>query len=163
MAAPLEPIASSCSRVVFQIPISAATGRSQAIHSVPPKVWSITRPFIVIPAALAVCTPLTATPTTHWRISLPKILTSCSSRLRRHHFIEVAWQAFISRAAQMQAKLFLHGPYSATSGNMGTLLQSSSAIPLTAPYTEDPRVIVSIPSGITDWNLMVTVRRTANE
>ncbi len=58
---------------------------------------------------------------------------------------------------QLQTKIFLEGPYNSTDHLMNENLNSQ--IPLTSPYTEDPRTVSSIPAGVVDW-ILVELRET---
>jgi hypothetical protein len=53
----------------------------------------------------------------------------------------------VKPAAGIELRVFLEGPYEADS--MSTSL--NSVIPLSSPYTEASRTVVSIPAGVTDW------------
>ncbi len=53
---------------------------------------------------------------------------------------------------KLKVKIFLEGPYDNVNDNMKT--QINSLIPTTAPYTENPRRIVSVPNNIVDWVLV---------
>ncbi len=64
-----------------------------------------------------------------------------------------------SNSVAVQIKIFLQGPYNASSDNMNTNL--NSAIPKTSPYSEDPRTIQNIPADIVDW-VLVQIRTTEN-
>ena len=57
----------------------------------------------------------------------------------------------------VQVKIFLEGPYNSTNDEMTTTLGSD--IPLTSPYSEDPRTVTSIPADVTDW-ILVQLRTT---
>jgi len=59
------------------------------------------------------------------------------------------------------ARIFLEGAYYSPALEMTTLLNQSGNIPLTSPYTEDPRSIDSMPGDITDW-VLVELRETIN-
>ena len=54
----------------------------------------------------------------------------------------------------VKIKLLLQGPYDSLANQMSTDLKSSSLIPLTSPYSQDPRRVDSIPSGVVDWVLI---------
>ena len=56
-------------------------------------------------------------------------------------------------------KVFLQGPYSA--GSMTTTVRDNGDVPLTSPYSEDPREVEAIPSGVTDW-VLVELRATVD-
>jgi hypothetical protein len=51
-------------------------------------------------------------------------------------------------------KIFLEGPYIATGDSMSTTLNTYNYIPLTSPYSQDPRTVDSIPTGVVDWVLV---------
>jgi hypothetical protein len=53
----------------------------------------------------------------------------------------------------LDAKLVLEGPYDASADSMTAVL-SGSGMPLTAPYGEDPRSVLSIPGRVVDWLLL---------
>ncbi len=71
---------------------------------------------------------------------------------------KIAWYENVTEL-RVQAKVFLEGPYDAANDNMTTSINSS--IPLISPYTEDARMVGSIPSTITDW-VLVQLRSTAD-
>jgi hypothetical protein len=50
----------------------------------------------------------------------------------------------------VDSKIYLEGPYNITNGNMNTL----SGIPLSSPFTEDPKIVASIPANVVDWVLV---------
>ncbi len=56
-------------------------------------------------------------------------------------------------------KVFLEGPYNGT--NMDINLKNNNLIPLTSPYSEDPRSVTAIPDNIVDW-VLVELRESAN-
>ncbi len=62
-----------------------------------------------------------------------------------------------SNSVTVQVRIFLEGPYNSINDNMNTNLNSS--IPETSPYSEDPRMVESIPSEIVDW-VLVQLRTT---
>ncbi|RKY75090.1 hypothetical protein DRQ07_12410, partial [candidate division KSB1 bacterium] len=66
-----------------------------------------------------------------------------------------------SFSVRVQVKVFLEGPYDTVSGQMKTSLYSAGIIPLTSPYSEDPRTVGSIPADIVDW-VLVSLRVTAD-
>lgn len=49
-------------------------------------------------------------------------------------------------------KIMLEGAYNSSLSNMNTSINGD--IPLTSPYPEDPRTVLSIPSNIVDWVLL---------
>jgi len=59
----------------------------------------------------------------------------------------------------LEAKVFLEGPYNTSSHEMTTSLNSGGYIPLTSPYSEDPRTVSSIPADVTDW-VLIQLRST---
>ena len=60
---------------------------------------------------------------------------------------------------KLSVKIFLEGPYDANANSMTTDINAS--IPLTSPYSEDPRQVTQIPNTITDW-ILVSLRSSAN-
>ena len=58
-------------------------------------------------------------------------------------------------------RIYLEGPYDASGDTMTTFLRDNGYLPLTSPYTEDPRTAVSIPENMTDW-VLVQLRTTAD-
>lgn len=71
-------------------------------------------------------------------------------------------------APQVAIKVFLEGPYNATTGEMNTTLNSSGYLPLKNPYTAGPwnciknDSVASIPNAdVVDW-VMVQIRETHN-
>jgi len=61
----------------------------------------------------------------------------------------------------LKTKIFLEGPYDENNDNMNTTLNSLGHLPLTSPYSEDPRTVSSIPGDIVDW-ILVELRETYN-
>ncbi|MCD6116738.1 hypothetical protein J7K93_06975 [bacterium] len=59
-----------------------------------------------------------------------------------------------SYSVRVAVKIFLEGPYSTSTGEMNTSINSAGLIPLTSPYSEDRRTVSSIPSDIVDWVLV---------
>ena len=59
-----------------------------------------------------------------------------------------------------KVKIWLEGPYQ-SGGSMTTSLNSNGYIPLSSPYSEAPRTVLSIPSGVTDW-ILVELRNSAS-
>jgi hypothetical protein len=64
----------------------------------------------------------------------------------------------LSEGSRTAVKVYLQGPYSTGTHDMGTAL--SASIPLTSPYSEDARKVSAVPSGVTDW-VLLQVRSTA--
>jgi hypothetical protein len=64
----------------------------------------------------------------------------------------------LSEGARTAVKVYLQGPYSTGSHDMGMALAGS--IPLTSPYSDDGRKVSTVPSGVTDW-VLLQVRSTA--
>ncbi len=58
---------------------------------------------------------------------------------------------------QLQTKIYLEGPYDKNTNEMKTDLNTQ--IPLTSPYTEDPRTVSAIPDNVVDW-VLVELRET---
>jgi hypothetical protein len=54
----------------------------------------------------------------------------------------------ISEGVSVATKIYLEGPYTSSSAMSTTL---TGSIPLTSPYSEDPRTVSSIPSNAVDW------------
>ena len=61
----------------------------------------------------------------------------------------------------VQVKIYLQGPYDAEGDSMTTALNDGGYIPLTSPYSDDPRKVSSIPGKVTDW-VLVQLRSTAD-
>jgi len=61
----------------------------------------------------------------------------------------------------VETKIFLEGPYDTNIDMMNTNLNDNGYIPLTSPYSEDPRTISSMPAGVVDW-VLVELRETAS-
>jgi hypothetical protein len=76
-----------------------------------------------------------------------------------NNFLDLAWTAFNTNSVEVQARIYLQGPYSAPVNGMSTYLQQNNQLPLTAPYAENPRSVTSIPAGVTDW-LLAQLRST---
>lgn len=55
---------------------------------------------------------------------------------------------------KVKVKILLQGCYDTNTGQMTTLLNTGSHLPLTSPYCEDQRAVSTIPSNITDWVLV---------
>ena len=67
-----------------------------------------------------------------------------------------------SEGIKINSKFFLEGPYDDVSGTMLTTINSS--IPLSSPYSEDPRTVPAdpgVPSTAVDW-VLVEVRATTD-
>jgi len=58
----------------------------------------------------------------------------------------------ISEGTGIAAKIYLDGPYNSTANNMNTTLNAQ--IPLTSPYSEDPRSVSAVPATAVDWVLV---------
>jgi len=56
----------------------------------------------------------------------------------------------ISEGIRVAAKIYLEGPY--TLSTMSTSL--SGSFPLTSPYADDPRTVLSLPANTVDWVLL---------
>ncbi|MCB0749123.1 MAG: hypothetical protein KDC90_16805, partial [Ignavibacteriae bacterium] len=56
-------------------------------------------------------------------------------------------------------KILLQGAFNSSLTNMNTNINSS--IPLTSPYSEDSRTVLSIPSNVVDW-VLLQLRETSN-
>ncbi|MFQ5751468.1 MAG: hypothetical protein ACE5HI_05675, partial [bacterium] len=61
----------------------------------------------------------------------------------------------------VETKIFLEGPYNSSTDMMSTALNNGGNIPLTSPYTEDPRTVIRIPQNVVDW-VLVELRSTQN-
>ena len=59
-------------------------------------------------------------------------------------------------------KVFLEGFYYPNGDSMSTKLRVGNFIPLTSPYTQDPRTVDSIPANIVDW-ILIELRSNASE
>jgi hypothetical protein len=59
----------------------------------------------------------------------------------------------------LQARILLEGPFVTGKDSMNSVLNQNDYIPLTSPYTEDPRTVSSIPPLVTDW-VLVQLRST---
>jgi hypothetical protein len=68
--------------------------------------------------------------------------------------------AIATNAVWVNAKVFLQGAYSTSTGLMTTTLRTLGLIPLTQPYTSSPwsylgeETVTSIPANVTDWVLV---------
>lgn len=65
----------------------------------------------------------------------------------------------ISSSVGIQLTILLEGPYDSSNDVMFNSI--SNDVPLTSPYSEDPRSILEIPNDIVDW-VMVELRETEN-
>ncbi|MCP5064581.1 MAG: hypothetical protein GY936_19260 [Ignavibacteriae bacterium] len=63
----------------------------------------------------------------------------------------------ISEGTGVAAKIYLEGPYNGT--NMNTSLNAD--VPMTSPYTDDPRSAATKPASAVDW-VLVQLRETNN-
>lgn len=61
----------------------------------------------------------------------------------------------------LQCRLYLGGAYNSIEHQMTTYLSTNMYIPLTAPYSANPRDIESISMDIVDW-LLISIRSTAD-
>ncbi|VAX15280.1 hypothetical protein MNBD_IGNAVI01-1679, partial [hydrothermal vent metagenome] len=57
-----------------------------------------------------------------------------------------------SPSVEVSIKIFLEGPYNSTNNNMNSTINAN--IPLTSPYSEDPRTVSAIPINAVDWVLV---------
>ncbi len=64
----------------------------------------------------------------------------------------------ISEGTGVAAKIYLQGPYNSSNNNMNTSLNAN--VPLTSPYSEDPRTAATKPANAVDW-VLVQLRETA--
>ena len=62
-----------------------------------------------------------------------------------------------SEGIKINSKIFLEGPYDAGTDVM--LITINGSIPLTSPYSEDPRTVSAVPATAVDW-VLVEVRAT---
>jgi len=53
-----------------------------------------------------------------------------------------------------KVKLLLQGPFQPLTGDMRTVLQASSHVPLLSPYSEDPQSVSALPDNVVDWVLL---------
>lgn len=58
------------------------------------------------------------------------------------------------RGVLAQTKLYLQGPYDTANHRMTTLLNSGHNLPLTSPYSQNPRTVTAIPANAVDWVLL---------
>ena len=63
-------------------------------------------------------------------------------------------KGYFDNVVLVKSKIFLQGPYDSLSNSMITVLDTTGLIPLTSPYSQDPRTVDSIPSDIVDWVLV---------
>lgn len=66
----------------------------------------------------------------------------------------------IDQFVLLSTKIFLEGPYITTSDAMSRILKTSNLIPPTSPYSQDPRTVGSVPTGVVDW-VLVELRGSA--
>jgi len=64
-----------------------------------------------------------------------------------------------AEGVQLKSKIYLQGPFDATTDEMSTALNSSGVIPLTSPFSQDRRSLTSLPADIVDW-VLVELRAT---
>lgn len=88
------------------------------------------------------------------RVDMLQVRSSDNTVLAATHGRGFFTGSFTYGPVRLQAKVFLEGPYDATKDIMKTTLNTGGLIPTTAPYSEDPRTIESIPADITDWVLV---------
>jgi hypothetical protein len=74
------------------------------------------------------------------------------------NFLDTAWNEFNTNSVVVETKVFLEGSYQAE-GSMSTALRTAGSLPLTSPYSDDPRTVASIPANAVDW-VLVQVRST---
>jgi hypothetical protein len=74
------------------------------------------------------------------------------------NFLDTAWNEFNTNSVVVETKVFLEGSYQA-GGSMSTALRTAGSLPLTSPYSDDPRTVASIPANAVDW-VLVQVRST---
>ncbi len=60
----------------------------------------------------------------------------------------------------VKTKIFLEGPYLTDGDTMSIALKTNNYIPLTSPYSQDPRTVSSIPTGVVDW-VLIELRSSA--
>lgn len=60
-----------------------------------------------------------------------------------------------------RTKLFLQGPYQILTGTMPAVLNDRGIIPLMSPYSQDPRIVGTIPENVVDW-VLVCLRRSSD-
>ena len=65
------------------------------------------------------------------------------------------------KGVQVRCRLFLEGPYDASTHAMNTLLNQNGALPLTSPFADDPRQVATIPAQVVDW-VQLELRATAD-
>ncbi len=70
-------------------------------------------------------------------------------------------KGYFDQFVLVKTKVFLEGPYIADGDTMSTELKTNNYIPLTSPYSQDPRTVDSIPTGVVDW-VLVELRSSAN-
>lgn len=70
-------------------------------------------------------------------------------------------KGYFDNFVRVKTKIFLQGPFDSLSNKMITILDSTGLIPLTSPYSQDPRTVDSIPAGIVDW-VLVELRHSLN-
>ena len=61
---------------------------------------------------------------------------------------------------RLQTKIFLEGPYNASTDEMSTELKNNGYVPAASPYSEDARTAASVPNNVTDW-VLVQLRSSA--
>ncbi|MBN1893759.1 S8 family serine peptidase [bacterium] len=61
---------------------------------------------------------------------------------------------------RLRARIFLEGPYSASTHLMATTLRSAGFLPLASPYAQDARNVAAVPANVVDW-VLLQLRETA--
>ena len=56
-----------------------------------------------------------------------------------------------ARSVLLKTKIYLQGAFDETSGEMSTALNGGGVIPLSSPFSQDPRSVAAIPADIVDW------------
>jgi subtilisin family serine protease len=62
---------------------------------------------------------------------------------------------------RLRARIFLEGPYSASTHLMATSLRTAGYLPLASPYAQDARSAASVPANAVDW-VLLELRETAD-
>jgi len=73
---------------------------------------------------------------------------------------ESDWAVAVGFGCTLKTKIYLEGAYESSSSRMRLDLNTGGQIPVTAPYSEDPRTVDPVPSGVVDW-VLVQLRQTA--
>jgi hypothetical protein len=69
-------------------------------------------------------------------------------------------KGYFDQFVLVKTKIFLEGPYFANGDTMSTLLKINNYIPFASPYSQDPRTVDSIPTGVVDW-VLIEVRNSS--